>query len=287
MPRGRSSEGVATAHARLVPLKLTHERPANGCLPLRRASSHCAFIALGQSTGSNGSAVGLLEEAGGTASCPLYLRVPSDGCAPPLSTSTPIRRSSSLCSGPCAPRLRNSPIGIYEGLPPEAAFGSCLTHTSCFTGARTRYQRSPFELAYSSVAFGAMPLNSCFVLRMGTGCSFPLPSPRGSTSDHFGTEPATRRLRATVSPQARPSRRPVHPVHRRIEAADRLRGTASQGARVHARGEPVRAGCQGQGRNMCCAVTCVGERATSKSILWMQRTYRCRQRSEHVFALRV
>ncbi len=86
-----------------------------------------------------------------------------DGCALSYwgdSVSVPIRRSNSRCSGPCVSWTRNRPRSRSVGWPPEDAFGSCLTNTRPASGSRTRYQRSPLELLYSSRLDISTPLLS-------------------------------------------------------------------------------------------------------------------------------
>lgn len=76
----------------------------------------------------------------------------------PPSTKAPRRRSNSWCSGPRPPPTRKSPTSMSLVLPPEEAFGSCLTNTRPEPGARMRDHRSPSAMRYSSLfSRGVLP----------------------------------------------------------------------------------------------------------------------------------
>jgi len=59
-----------------------------------------------------------------------------------VSTSVPIRRSSSWCSGPRPSWTRNSPMLVLDERPPDGTLGSCRTNTRPKPTSRTRYHRS-------------------------------------------------------------------------------------------------------------------------------------------------
>jgi hypothetical protein len=64
----------------------------------------------------------------------------------PGSTSVPISRNNSACSGPRASHTRKSPKAVSDVWPPDDRFGSCRMNTRPESRSRTSDQRSPLEL---------------------------------------------------------------------------------------------------------------------------------------------